>query len=75
MLLVLARVTIILVREEGLEPSRLTARAPKARVSAISPFARCGRGCRIRTDDLLRPRQALYQAELIPECFKLSAPA
>ena len=58
---------MILVREKGLEPLHLTARAPKTRVSAIPPFARYGRGCRIRTDDLLRPRQALYQAELIPE--------
>jgi hypothetical protein len=58
---------VYMVREEGLEPSHLSARAPKTRVAAITPLARCGRGCRIRTDDLLRPRQALYQAELIPE--------
>ena len=63
-----------LVREEGLEPSHLTARAPKARVSAISPSAQCGRGCRIRTDDPRFPKPMLYQAELIPEYFKLSAP-
>ena len=30
----------MMVREEGLEPSHLPARAPKTRVSAIPPFAR-----------------------------------
>ena len=63
---------MILVREKGLEPLHLTARAPKTRVSAIPPFARYGRGCRIRTDDPRFPKPMLYQAELIPEYFKLS---
>ena len=58
--------------KRDLNPHTLRHRRLKPACIPISPFARCGRGCRIRTDDLVRPRHAFYQAELIPEYFKLS---
>ena len=48
------------VREEGIEPSRLSARAPKTRVSTIPPFAQNGAGGRIRTDGHPLTKRVLY---------------
>lgn len=62
-------------REQGSAGSKPTRTAPPAgwqppnNIGGIpAPVRReGGRGHRIRTDGLLRPRQTLYQAELVPE--------
>ena len=44
-------------------------RAPKADFKPLFLF--CSRRSRIRTDDVMRPRHALYQAELHSDCCAL----
>ncbi len=58
-------------RSEGNSgPSRLSQDALRAPVNR-DQRKKSGRGARIRTADLLRPRQARYQAALRPDTTKL----
>ena len=52
----------------------MIARRQGAEKNASLMGVRAGRGERIRTSDILLPKQALYQAELRPEALKLGIP-
>lgn len=53
---------------DGLD--NLRPRSPKAtQASGVVWMTRDGRGDRIRTYDLFVPNEALYQAELHPDCI------
>jgi hypothetical protein len=55
----------LLVREKGLEPSRLAALAPKASVSTIPPLARAQLLYQMRARLLIQKRSCLQNNQLL----------